>query len=104
MEFQRMISNGEWIDVANVDMAIEKILEREGWYAPRFKRKPMTTKAEVMAFLANGKEIDYDSDWYAKIRMKKTEPKIDWARVEKERKNYEEKDYLATHDYDWYER
>jgi len=103
VKFQRMLSNGDWVEEENIDRFIDEILKREPTIAPRYNRTPMKTKEAVFLYLSDGNEINYDSDWYAKIRMHREEPQIDWSKVERERRRQEKKDYLATHDVDWYE-
>lgn len=70
MAMQKRLSNGSWIDIdeEREDYFIALVLERDPWYAPRVNRAPMTTPDEVRQYLATGKTISYDSDWYAKIR------------------------------------
>lgn len=71
IRLQRQLQNGSWIDETDaqrVDMFIRCVLEREPWFAPRIKREPMTTPAEVIGYLRSGKTIHYDDDWYAEIR------------------------------------
>ena len=53
MKIQRMLGDGvTWADVTNVAPLLDKVLEREPWYAPRRGRTPMTTHAEVAASAA----------------------------------------------------
>jgi len=68
MKIQRMLSNNTWVDEKNQNYFIYMVIERESWRAERDNRSPMTTREQVEAYLATGKEIDYSSDWYAKLR------------------------------------
>lgn len=68
MKLQRQLSNGSWIDDDRTEYFFDFVLEREQWYAPRVNRQPMTTHHELTDYLATGKTIHYDSDWYANIR------------------------------------
>jgi hypothetical protein len=63
-----MLSTGTWTDDDRIEKFIDMVIERETWYAERVGRRPMTSRQEVLDYLATGKEINYDSDWYAKIR------------------------------------
>lgn len=65
---QRQLSNGTWIDEDSPGRFLDMVLERESWYAPRVNREPMTTRSEVLDYLATGQSIHYDDDWYANIR------------------------------------
>lgn len=39
---------------------LDRVLEREAWYAPRIKREPMTTRLELVRHLvATGEEMNY---------------------------------------------
>ena len=71
MKIQRMLSNGKWIDEddeEHIAELIEQVLAREPILAPRKNREPMTTQQQVLDFLVQGNEINFDSDWYTKIR------------------------------------
>ena len=68
MKFQRMLCNGNWIDDDRIDLFCDMVLEREPWVSKNEDREPMTTKQQILDFLATGKNIRYDSDWYANIR------------------------------------
>jgi hypothetical protein len=63
-----MLSNGVWHDEDRIDMFVDLVLERETWFAPRVNREPMTTREQVLDYIATGRTIAYDSDWYAEIR------------------------------------
>jgi len=68
MKFQRKRENGKWTDEDRIDQFVDRVLERETWYASRIGREPMTTRQQVLDFLATGETMDYDDDWYAQIR------------------------------------
>jgi hypothetical protein len=68
MTYQKMLSNGSWIDEPEIEKLIDLVLEREVWYAPRMDREPMTSRQQVLDLLASGKTMNYDCDWYAVIR------------------------------------
>ena len=71
MKLQRQLENCAWVnetDETRINHFLDMVLERETWYAERVHRQPMTTRGEVLAYLATGQEIRYDNDWYASIR------------------------------------
>ena len=68
MRFQRKLSNGMWHDDDRIDEFVDGALAREAWFAPRIKREPMTTRQQVLDYLATGKALRHDDDWYAEIR------------------------------------
>lgn len=69
VKLQRQLSNGNWVDDDRVEKFLDMVLAREPWYAQYDnKREPMTTRQQVIDFLATGKTIYYDTDWYAQIR------------------------------------
>lgn len=72
MEIQRQLSNGSWINVETdqVDGYLDAVLGRESWFAPRVNREPMSTREQVLDFLASGKSIYFGDDWYSEIRVK----------------------------------
>ena len=73
MTIQRQLPNGTWIDEdkqERIDMFLDSVLEREPWFAPRVNREPMTTREQVLAYLSSGKQINHDSEWYSKLRIK----------------------------------
>jgi hypothetical protein len=76
MQLLKQYSNGTWgrIEDERIDFYIENILKRESWLAPRLKREPMTHKEEVLNYLKTGKELHWDDEWYAKIKMDMSEP------------------------------
>ena len=57
---QRQLGNGTWIEEDDPARFIDMVLNRT----------TMTTADEVMAVLESGKELKWDNDWYACIRMK----------------------------------
>ena len=71
MKIQRMLGDGvTWADVTNVAPLLDKVLEREPWYAPRRGRTPMTTHAEVLAWLGESARntINYGIEYYEMLR------------------------------------
>lgn len=87
MQLLKQYSNGTWDIVENEreDFYIEKILERESWLAPRLKREPMTTKEQVLEYLKTGKELHWDDEWYAVIKMeipKKPIPSVEMVKCD----------------------
>jgi hypothetical protein len=75
MKFQRqfMLSSGshwhEETDPTRINEFIDMALELESLYAPHLKRAPMTTREQVLEFLATGETLKYDNEiWYAQIR------------------------------------
>ena len=70
MRIQRKLENTQWVDIDEdrIEKYLDMILTREAWYAPRVNREPMTTREQVIEFLATGKVLPYDTDWYAQIR------------------------------------
>lgn len=76
MQLLKQYSNGTWgrIEDERIDFYIENILKRESWLAPRLKREPIRTKEEVLNYLKTGKELHWDDEWYAVIRMVIPEP------------------------------
>ena len=85
MQLLKQYSNGTWgrIEEERIDFYIENILKRESWLAPRLKREPMTTKEDVLNYLKTGKELHWDDEWYAVIKMDM--PKKPTAPVEMEK-------------------
>ncbi len=71
MKIQYMLSNGAWVPASplQLDTMFARILERETWFAPRQHREPMTTWQQVLQYLATGKELHHDDDWYAVLRL-----------------------------------
>ena len=67
MRLQRMLGNGAWVD-DDRPMFVERVIERA------IGREPMTTRQQVLDYLATGKEIHYDNDWYALIRDADAQP------------------------------
>lgn len=68
--------DGSWqdLDEARAEHLLNRVLERESWYAPRVGREPMTSTNEIADYLAEtGDEINWDSDWYAVLRVRVTE-------------------------------
>src|SRR5688572_28073464 len=65
---QRKLSNGMWTDVKDVDSYIDMALKRDSWFAPRINREPMTTRQQVLDFLATGQTIRYGDDHYESLR------------------------------------
>jgi hypothetical protein len=72
-----MNSTGKWADVPSekAERLFDMAIEREAWFAPRKNRTPMTTHAEVAAFLAAGNDLQYGDDWYEVLRAKKEGPR-----------------------------
>lgn len=73
--YQVIASNtGAWVPVdgVRIQQIIERILERETWYAPRVNRTPMTSPAEVIALLETGKPLPFGNDWDDRIRRAPT--------------------------------
>jgi hypothetical protein len=68
VKLQRQLSNGAWVDDERVEHFLGLVLAREPQYARYYRREPMTTQQELIDFLATGKTLDYDTDWYAQIR------------------------------------
>lgn len=68
MKLQRQLSNGTWIDEKRTEYFISMVLEVEPRMAAFEKRQKLTTSSEVIAYLATGKQLRYDTDWYANIR------------------------------------
>lgn len=68
MNIQTKLSNGSWINETEIEKVLDMVINRESWFAPRVKREPMTTRQQVLDFLASGKTINYGDDWYAVVR------------------------------------
>jgi hypothetical protein len=69
MQIQTQLGNGNWVDKGELsDAVVAKIIAKDGWFARRDKREPMTTREQVEAMLATGKELRYADDWYANVR------------------------------------
>jgi hypothetical protein len=68
MKLQRMLSNGVWTDESRTEMFLDMVIEFDGPYAIRQDRQPLSTREQVIEFLATGKTALYDCDWYAMIR------------------------------------
>jgi len=68
MNIQRKLSNGNWTDAEDADYYISKALDREPMQAPWFNREPLTDKAQVLDYLANGETLKYDDEWYEMLR------------------------------------
>ena len=68
MKLQRQLSNGSWIDIDDekVDFYIGRVLEKEA--ASAAYRPVMTSRDEVVAKLATGKTVEFDTDWYDELR------------------------------------
>jgi len=87
MDIERKNQLGNWIP-DELDRYIDRII----------KRTVMKTREEVESLLMLGNEINYDNDWYAKIRMVKEEPKIDYKAMEASRKKQDEWERYLDHD------
>ena len=68
MRFQRMLSNGSWIDEDRINEFVDMVLERETWFAEREGREPMTTREQVIERLATVKDMRAGDDWYDNVR------------------------------------
>jgi hypothetical protein len=87
MQLLKQYSNGMWgkVDADKEDFYIEKILNRESWLAPRLKREQMTTKEQILEYLKTGKELHWDDEWYAVIKMempKKHAPPVEMVKCD----------------------
>ena len=70
-KFQRQLATGTWTDETDetyINSFLDRVLARETWFAPRVEREPMTTREQVLAYLATGKTLQYGDDWYATVR------------------------------------
>jgi hypothetical protein len=57
-------------DPEHVGHFLDLVLAREPWRAPRDKREPMTTREELVRYLlTSGKEMRWDDEWNANIRI-----------------------------------
>jgi formylmethanofuran dehydrogenase subunit E len=67
MRLQRKLSNGDWHDDPDRMDLVDKAIEIDAWLAHP-GRAPMTTRDEVLAYLATGQTIHHGTDWYAELR------------------------------------
>jgi len=71
MQLLKCFSNGTW-DIVEADeefFYIQEILKRESWLAVRLGRAQLKTKEDVLDYLKTGKSLNWDDEWYAKIKM-----------------------------------
>ncbi len=70
MKLQRKLENGKWCDIRteSTEKFVDAVLAREPQFAPMSSRQPMTTRQQVLDYLAAGNVIRYGDDWYAEIR------------------------------------
>ena len=75
MKFQCQQSTGRWSDESRMDFFIKLALALEPTMAKFEKRTPLTSAEQVKAYLATGKTLRYDTEWYAYIRDADAQPK-----------------------------
>ena len=71
MNHQRQLCNGQWIDIS--DEKASELLDRsiafQAGVARMLEETPMTNE-QLMAELAAGRSLRFDTDWYMNIRVK----------------------------------
>lgn len=77
MRLQIQLSNAKWDDLDDdkiVESILDRIIERESWFAEREKRAPMTTHEQVIQYLSQTdergrqRELRFGDDWYNSVR------------------------------------
>jgi len=72
MNINRRLENATWDDEKlegeRLDRFLNGVLAREACVSEFEHRQALTTHSEILAYLATGKTLSFDTDWYALIR------------------------------------